>query len=177
MGDELEKYAQEVRRRIDECDCEVFRNSSAEHAAIILREFIDSARSSIHIFCGHLNQQVYGSLLPNLLRAIRRGVEVQVVTAHDELRAQEVAQALREQQRLRSFPAGDESPLREMPHFTIVDGMRYRLETDPKNTSAFVCACAMRESQKARANLLDEAFSCLWEHLSGAALAPEGQLR
>lgn len=163
MNDGLEAYAQEVRRRIEECDCEVFRNRSAEHAAIILREFIDSATASVRIFCGHLSKEVYGNLLPYFRRAHRRGVEVQVVTASDQIDAIEVAEGLREKQALRSFSNADTSSLRELPHFAIVDGKRYRLETNPVEKSALVCAYAMLESQKARANLLDEAFSHIWE--------------
>ena len=164
MNDGLEAYAQEVRRRIEECDCEVFRNRSAEHAAIILREFIDSATASVRIFCGHLSKEVYGNLLPYFRRAHRRGVEVQVVTASDQIDAIEVAEGLRENQALRSFSGSvEKSPLRELPHFAIVDGKRYRLETNPVEKSALVCAYAMLESQKARANLLDEAFSHIWE--------------
>lgn len=154
---ELEAYAREVQRRIDECDCEVFLNRSEWHASIILRKFIDSARSSIIIFCGHLNKAVYGTLLPNFIKAQERGVEVRVLTESMEVSAIEVAEGLRKIKAFKSLGSK-----MDLPHFTLIDGIRYRIETDEKDKSAVVCACVGEPDQRKRAGMLSIVFNWLW---------------
>lgn len=155
---ELRLYAEKVQNRIDNNDCEVFLNRSEWHAAIILRKFIDSAQETISIFCGHLNKNVYGSLLPSFKAAAERGVLVRVLTAYPDVCAKEVANGLSEMGAFQTLPEED----RETPHFAIIDGMRYRLETNEADKSAVVCAHVGTSEQVKRALMLERLFNILW---------------
>lgn len=157
--EELSRYAEKVQRLIDKNDCEVFLNRSEWHAAIILRKFIESAKKTISIFCGHLNKNVYGDLLPCFQAAVERGVTVRVLTASPEVCAKEVAEGLRSMGAFQSLKDVDE----DAPHFAIVDGMRYRLETCEADKSAVVCAYADTKEQVRRACSLDILFNFLWD--------------
>ena len=157
--EELRQYAEKVQKRIDENDCEVFLNRSEWHAAIILRKFIESAKNSISIFCGHLNKNVYGDLLPDFKAAAKRGVAVRVLTASSEVCAESVADGLREISAFQTLRDEDD----EIPHFAVVDGIRYRLETNEDDKSAVVCAFTDTRDQITRAVLLSMLFDALWE--------------
>lgn len=159
--EELSRYAEKVQRLIDENDCEVFLNRSEWHAAIILRKFIESAKKTINIFCGHLNKNVYGDLLPSFQAAAERGVTVRVLTASPEVSAKEVAEGLRSMGAFRNLRDEDDT----IPHFAIVDGCRYRLETDEEERTAVVCAFAETREQVKRALSLDFLSDILWDSL------------
>lgn len=141
-AEELAEYEQEVRRRVRECDSAMFRNRSEWHAAIILREFVRAARQSVSILCGHLNKAVYGALWPDFEAALDRGVQVRVVIERGEASAQEVAEKLAERGAFRSL--GVETGL---PHFALIDGIRYRAELKEADKDALVCACAKEQVQ------------------------------
>lgn len=159
--EELRQYAEKVQKRIDENDGEVFLNRSEWHAAIILRKFIESAQETINIFCGHLNKNVYGDLLLSFKDAVDRGVRVRVMTASPVVCAQEVANGLREMRAFRCMKEEDAS----IPHFAVVDGCRYRLETDEEEKTAVVCAFAESGDEVKRAYSLDFLSDLLWESL------------
>ena len=159
--EELCRYAEKVQRLIDENNCEVFLNRSEWHAAIILRKFVESAKETINIFCGHLNKNVYGDLLPCFQAAAERGVRVRVITASPDVCAQDVAEGLRKLEAFRSLREEDDT----IPHFAIVDGCRYRLETDEEEKTAVVCAFAETQEQVNRALSLDFLSDILWESL------------
>lgn len=159
--EELSRYAEKVQRLIDENDCEVFLNRSEWHAAIILRKFIESAKETINIFCGHLNKNVYGDLLPCFQAAAKRGVRVRVITASPDVCAQNVAEGLRKLEAFRNLSEEDDT----IPHFAIVDGCRYRLETDEEEKTAVVCAFAETREQVKRALSLDFLSDILWDSL------------
>ncbi len=159
---ELEEYAENVQRRIDENDGELFLNRSEWHAAIILRKFIESAKSSVDIFCGHLNKNVYGDLLPCFRAAHENKVELRVMTASPKICAIEVADGLRQMDAFRSMKVENTS----FPHFAVVDGCRYRLETDEADKSAVVCAFAETKEQIQRASSLVLLADLLWESMS-----------
>ncbi len=147
-----------MQKRIDENDCEVFLNRSEWHAAIILRKFIESAKDSIRIFCGHLNKNVYGDLLPCFVAAINRGVKVQVLTASPDVCAKDVAEGLRKLDAFQTLHDCD-----DVPHFAVVDGIRYRLETNEDDKSAVVCAYVDTKEQVRRAFALEILFKFLWD--------------
>lgn len=155
---ELARYAIEVRRRINECDGEVFRNKSARHASIILREFIESAKESVFVFCGQLNRLVYGDLLDSFTKVVEEEKQVRVVIEGDYAAASEVASYLTSKGALRR--------LRKdvgIPHFVVVDAIRYRLEIDECDKSALVCAYAKTEEQQYRAQALNAVSEILWD--------------
>ena len=140
--EELAEYTQEVRRRVKECDSAVFRNRSVWHAVIILREFIHAAQRSIDIFCGYLNNAVYGTLWPDFEAAMRRGVTVRVIIEGCVPSAKDLAAKLEERKAFRVL--GVDSGL---PHFALIDGMRYRAELNESAKDALVCAYAREQVQ------------------------------
>ena len=154
---DLELYAEDIRRRIQDNDCEVFRNKSALHASIILREFIKSAKDTVFIFCGHLNKFVYEHLFDVFQTAIQKGVNIKVITESDTPDSVKLAQLLREKDRYRSVRQD-----MKIPHFVIVDGKRYRMETDEAEKTALVCACVCTEEQKKRALVMNKLFQAMW---------------
>lgn len=157
--EELREYAEKLQKRMDENIGDVFLNRSEWHAAIILRKFIESARKSIIIFCGHLNKTVYGDLLPSFQAAAKRGVKIRVLTASSHVCATEVADGLR---KLGAFQTlGDDEE--DAPHFTVVDGLRYRLETNDDDKAAIVCAYASTREHMRRIVKIEHLFNILWE--------------
>lgn len=154
---DLEFYAEDIRRRIQDNDCEVFRNKSALHASIILREFIKSARDTVFVFCGHLNKHVYEHLLEDFQTAIQKEVDIKVITESETPDSVKLAQLLREKDRYRSVKQD-----LKIPHFVIVDGKRYRIETDEAEKTALVCACVCTEEQKKRALVMNKLFQAMW---------------
>lgn len=154
---ELDAYAEVVRRRISEEDDELFRNKSVWHAAIILREFVLSAKKSVRIFCGHLNNAAYGKLLSVFKAAVGNGVDVKVLTASCDISAKAVANGLME---MDAFRVMNEET--DFPHFAVVDGKRYRIETDEEDKSAIVCACAQSEEKQRTATSLEVVFETFW---------------
>ena len=155
---ELEEYAAVVRLCIQNEDDALFRNKSVWHAAIILREFISAAQESVRVFCGRLNSAVYGKLLSEFKAACERGVDVKVLTVSSNVCAVDVAKNLVMQGAFRVM--NEET---DFPHFVLVDGKRYRLETDEEDKSAIVCACAQSDENVRMAASLDVVFDTFWE--------------
>ncbi|MBR5887712.1 MAG: hypothetical protein IKZ07_05830 [Akkermansia sp.] len=161
---ELKQYAAEIRRRIEECDGEVFRNKSARHAAIIIKEFIASAKESVYIYCGHLNHLVYGELKDVFEKAMaekdtEQTPQIQVLTESNEIDCPNLANFLREKHAFRSLGKS-----MEIPHFIVVDAKRYRIETNEMEKTALVCACTQTEAQKKRALMMNELFKIMWSY-------------
>lgn len=161
---ELKQYAEEIRRRIKDCDGEVFRNKSAYHAAIIIKEFIASAKESVYIYCGHLNHLVYGDLRDVFEKAMAESSaeqtpQIQVITESNEIDCPNLANFLREKHAIRSFGKS-----MEIPHFIVVDSKRYRIETNDKEKTALVCAYTQTEEQKDRAQMMNNLFKVMWDY-------------
>lgn len=161
-AEELQRYEREVRRRIKECDGTAFLNKSEWHAAIIVREFLRSARDSVRILCGRLNKAVYGGLIREFNAAFARGVDVRVLTEYDDVSAVALAEELRAQNAFHSLGHGV-----DMFHFLVVDGVRYRAERAEADKSALVCACASSERERWRVAMMEDIFDDLWEQAGG----------
>lgn len=166
MEAELTEYAKKVQRRIDENDSDEFLNHSELHAAIILRKFIESARKSIYIFCGRLNRNVYGDLLPCFKAADDRGVKVRVVTAYSDVCAEDVAAGLKEMKAYNVLSEPDD----ETPHFALIDECRYRIETSEEEKSAIVCAYAETREQALRVCSLKLLFDLLLDNCTAESV-------
>lgn len=154
---ELKQYRIDVRTRIAENDGTIFPNNCPDKTAIVLQEFIKAAERSVHIYCGRLNAAVYEDLKPDFEDAIARGVEVRVVCAYKQISAKSLAEKLRVGDHFRQL-----SEELELPHFAVVDGRRFRIETDQKSKEAFVCAYATDE-QLERVRRVEMVHRMLWE--------------
>ena len=167
MPTELQEYERLVRESIESGSCDLFRNASSMHAAVILRLFCEYAKKSVHILCGRLSEMVYGELTPYLEGAVRRGVDVRVLTVQGaaELQSKAVAEYLRSVKRLRCLGTTDDK-LR-VPHFALVDDKLFRIETDGEHRQAIVATnIAENETEKQEAmRLRQDAFERLWSHV------------
>lgn len=157
---ELEQYRKDVKTRIAQNDGTIFPNNCPDKTSIVLQEFIKSAKESVCIYCGHLNAAVYGDLQSDFEDAIARGVEVRVICAPGEIGAKELAEKLSDGDHFRILK--EEVPV---SHFAVVDGLRYRIETDQDSKEAFVCAYAGGE-QLNRIQMIEGVHNLLWDMAS-----------
>lgn len=179
---DLDKYAESVRLRIKMKKNELFPNKSGAHANVILREFIKSATSSIKIFCGSLCAEVYGNLRETFEEARSRDVSIQVITAlpSKDIKSTELAKwfvtngAPLSEGILHSDVSEE---YRGCPHFAVVDDVMYRLEIDPREKSAVVCAYAGEgDSKTDTVKRLMAVFPLLWKNSKRVRLSEEGAL-
>ena len=157
----LKEYEALVRESIETGSCDLFRNASAAHAAIIMRLFCEYAKRTVHIFCGRMNREVYGALRESFAEAIARGVEVQFITEElfEHLESGDVARYLRERGALRCY--GEKQ---DIAHFSVVDGRMFRVEADREKKSALVGTNVDPEDTERLETLkaMEEAFNRLW---------------
>lgn len=158
--DELKRYREAVRTRIANNDGTIFPNNCPDKTAVVLQEFIRSAKKSVYIYCGQLNAEVYGKLQGDFADAISRKVDVRVVCASEPLQSKELAEMLREERCLRVL-----STQVDLPHFAIFDEQRYRIETNQETKDAFVCAY-VGEDQRDRIQNIEAAHDILWARAS-----------
>lgn len=165
---ELIEYERLVRKNIETESCDVFRNASSAHAAIILRLFCEYAKSSVHILCNKLNDMVYADLTPYLEGAVRRGVDVKVLTVQGEssLQSPRVVEYLKSVEKIRCL--GTTDSILQVPHFAIVDKKMFRVETDGEHKQAIVVTnIAANDTEKQEAvSVREDAFAQLWDFAS-----------
>ena len=154
---ELEQYRKDVKTRIAQNDGTIFPNNCPDKTSIVLQEFIKSAKERVCIYCGHLNAAVYGDLQSDFEDAIARDVKVRVICAPGEIGAKELAEKLSDGDHFRILK--EEVPV---SHFAVVDGLRYRIETDQDSKEAFVCAYAGDEQQP-RVRIIEGVHGILWD--------------
>ena len=166
---ELAKYAESVRARILVQNGDIFLNKSPEHAHIILREFIQAAKRSIHIYCGCLTKNVYKGLQPYFGNAYNQGVDLRVITVEEPNNKsdKEVVDYLQKNDILRYLTPETRDKLANLPHFAIVDGRdskgaKYRFETNQDEKTAIVCAYAKDEDSIHRGADMETIFDTLW---------------
>lgn len=168
MPTELREYEQLVRESIECGSRDLFRNASSMHAAIILRLFCEYAKKSVRILCGRLSEMVYSELTPYIEGAVRRGVDVRVLTVRgeNELQSEKVVQYLRSVNRLRCLGTTDDKL--KVHHFALVDDKMFRIETDGEHRQAIV-ATNIAEDETEKKEVMQQrqkAFDRLWSHVS-----------
>lgn len=163
---ENELYRAAVRQRIASEDGSLFQNSNAERTQIIVSEFLDAATISAFILCGSLNKAVYEPLVERFEDALNRGVDVRVIVLCEEgaVQSKTLAKLLKQRSALKFLPKID----MEIPHFAVFDGgLRYRIEQDPINKWAIVCACSKNnQNNYTIARGLEDVHSSLWNNYS-----------
>lgn len=157
---ELTQYRKDVKTRIAKKDGTIFPNNCPDKTAIVLQEFIRAAKDRVRIYCGHLNAAVYENLQTDFEDAIAREVEVRVICAPGEIGAKELAEKLRVGDHFRIL-----NEVVSVSHFAVVDGLRYRIETDQDSKEAFVCAYAEGE-QLNRIQMIEGVHNLLWDMAS-----------
>ncbi len=166
---ELSQYAESVRARILVQNGDIFLNKSPEHARIILREFIQAAKRSIHIYCGRLTNTVYKGLQPYFGNAYNQGIDLKVITVEkpNGNSEQELVDYLKENGILKYLVTETREKVATLPHFAIIDGeskegAKYRLETDQDEKTAIVCAYAKSQESTMRGKNMEIIFEDLW---------------
>lgn len=163
----LKPYAATIQASIDSESVDLFRNESAEHAAVILRLFLQNAKYSLRVFCQKMSRCVYGDLSYFIKQAIERGVDVRVITQNSQVDSKEAAMVLNQHQSWRVNASTD-----DLPHFALADGMMFRLETDREKKKAVVCTHVAPDDRETQ-ELVDDmnaVFSQMWEESQEPAL-------
>ena len=159
---ELEKYADEVRRRISEGVGGVFCNMSPAHASVIVESFLDAAQDNIRILCHRLAEDVYGRITDVFRRVLsEEKIRVQVVTnaLYEDIESKDLARMLRAKGALHC------GYKKSLPHFIVSDGCRYRLETDEELRTAVVCASTANDKKRKEvAKIINDKFDDIWQH-------------
>lgn len=166
---ELAKYAESVRARILVQNGDIFLNKSPEHAHIILREFIQAAKRSIHIYCGCLTKNVYKGLQPYFGNAYNQGVDLRVITAEEPNSDSDtdIVEYFKKNEILKYLSPEARTKLAKLPHFAIMDGKdkegaKYRLETNQDEKTAIVCAYSKDADSSHRVFDMETIFASLW---------------
>lgn len=160
IPDEMKPYAATIQASIDSESVDLFRNESAEHAAVILRLFLQNAKYSLLVFCQKMSRCVYGELSYFIKQAIERGVDVRVITESSEVEAMEAVEVLKQHKLWRFNEKTD-----DLPHFALADGMMFRLETDREKKKAVVCTHVAPDDRETQ-ELVDDmnaVFSQMWK--------------
>ncbi len=161
---EIAAYAEQLRLRINNKIGLLLPNKDHRYASAIVEEFLHAAREYVHIFCGHLGEDVYASRYFDFEDAVERGVDVKVVTykSYEDLESKKLASYLCNKKRLRW-----DVRRASVPHFIVVDGLMFRLETDPKERTAVVCAFAPEyEFNRSLVARLEANFDKIWRESS-----------
>ncbi len=161
---EIDAYAKQLRLRIKHQIGILLPNKDHRYASAIVEEFLRAARKYVHIFCGHLGEDVYASRYLDFEDAVERGIDVKVITyePYEALQSRELAAYLYEKGCLR-WDGTRES----VPHFIVADGLMFRLETDSRERTAVVCAYAQEyEFNRNLAARLDANFDKMWREAS-----------
>lgn len=167
ISEALKTYAATIQASIDSESVDLFRNESAEHAAVILRLFLQNAKYSLRVFCQKMSRCVYGDLSYFIKQAIERGVDVRVITQNSQVDSKEAAMVLNQHQAWRVNASTD-----DLPHFALADGMMFRLETDREKKKAVVCTHVAPDDRETQ-ELVDDmnaVFSQMWEESQEPAL-------
>lgn len=141
--DELELYRIMIARAIAENDEYIIPNKSTEKARILIDELIKSSKSTIHIKCTQFAAEVYDyDVVESLRLAQARGCEVKIAIQNDASKIDEYRKVI-----LALFDAKFNCGEASQQDFCVIDGKRYRLETDKATRTAKACACDVQTSQ------------------------------
>jgi MoaA/NifB/PqqE/SkfB family radical SAM enzyme len=146
---------------------ESIENDSLDHAIILIKCLIASARKSIKVFCHALRGDVWGK--PDIVRAIDNalaaGISVQVaVQALPESREIWKKLANDEHSEVRMFPFGD-----HYSNFLLIDDKSFRFEPDPAQRKGFAYVKAPEQAQ-----VLTTLFKRIWDLSQPLSLAVDG---
>lgn len=116
----------------------IIDNCDRKHTIIVLQEFFNAARHSIHVQCSHFSKDIYENketqtYLRNALKDENIDVKIFVrdTTPQSKVFADE----------LNSIKAGTVQ-VNKYCHkldFCVIDGKRFRLEKDTEKSEAYVC--------------------------------------
>lgn len=116
-------------------------NASEDHAIDLFSNLIDEAKVTgepVRITSGNLRRDFYGSLLEPIQKAMDNGVTVQLAVL-------DPTTDLTDHPFVKLILSGNGDVYRatkekiKTPHFILVGGNRFRLETDHKQTKAVAC--------------------------------------
>ena len=135
---------------------EYIENDSVEHAAILVKCLIESARESVKIFCKALSSDVWGR--PEIVHAVEDALANKVtfqVSVMEALQKNGTSQLLLEDSssEIRMFPYQD-----VCANFLLVDDKAFRFEPNCEERKGFAVAKADEN-----ANVLKNTFARVWD--------------
>jgi len=176
MTPDLAEYQRQLYELLYSDSDEIFANYSQDHAQIIIRAFLDAAENTIAFLSGDFGSGIYrkGDIHDAVVNAVRRGVNVRVISLGHEDGSNECLKQLAQQldnaadnsvKGRFDYRMGAVRPGAQVQHFMVVDGKRYRIEEAhempaPDSVHAEVCC-----NGKAKAALLSNMFNAVWNRL------------
>ena len=146
--DPLANYRESFRKMIEADNPEVISNISTEHAIVILQELIQSAQKSVYIVSHKLSSDVYkNELLEKIIENKGNTVQFCIATRSDFPESQECFETLEKGNKIRYFKVRKNFE-EKLFDYCVVDTKRFRLETDPEERKAIVCAYDTEMGQK-----------------------------
>lgn len=159
--EELAEYRRSVRSRIEHSNSRLFENACAAHARIVIDELLKSARETVLVYCGRLSAEIYLPLVETFKDALARDVNVRVLIENAKAETEELAKMLQEKQWIRQSTQPHDG---ELPHFILVDGMRYRMEVNDEEKRALVCAkVSDKNGTEKTAKAMKTFFDYIWD--------------
>lgn len=176
MNNELAEYQRKLYELLYTDSEAIFANYSQEHAKCIIRAFLDSAENTIVFLSGDFGAGIYkgGEIRDSLASAVRRGVDVRVISLGQDDNSRACLAKLDTELRPESEPPvkgrfryklGIARNGAQIQHYMVVDGKRYRLESChempvPDSVHAEVCC-----NGKAKAAMLTNMFNTVWNRI------------
>lgn len=156
----LAQYVSRVKYLVQNDVDKIFPNFDTNHARIVLRTLIESAKYSILIFCDKISHEVYDDkrLLQALKEACDKGIDVRIIIQQENGDCEELFNMLLPD-KIRCIKEQKDR------HFCVIDNKRYRLEVDTINRKAYVNA-----NDEKLAQALNDAFERLWHRAEQCSL-------
>ncbi len=175
-NNELAEYQRKLYELLYTDSEAILPNYSQEHAKCIIRAFLDAAENTIVFLSGDFGAGIYkgGEIRDSLAAAVRRGVDVRVISLGQDDASKECLAKLDAE-----LHPGSEPPVKgrfsyklgvvregaQIQHYMVVDSKRYRLESYhempvPDSVHAEVCC-----NGKAKAAMLTNMFNTVWNRI------------
>lgn len=134
----LDKYRELVREMIQQNDPDLLSNISTAHAKIIVQELIRSAQSHVRIVCSRFAEDVWDDkdtldAIDETCAGLTPKVIFKVATKTG------FPEATKCVTKLKNYGCEFFNAPEDIPDFCVVDGERFRVETDMENRKAQVC--------------------------------------
>ncbi len=155
----LDNYRSQVREFAIRRDGELFLNSGAEYARVVVKSLFDRASTSLDLYTGGLSSDVYDqSLFDNLLTV--KGIKpsaIRIVLSEGEGHEKNME--------LISYLASRGIEIKSFRetggHIAIADNAMYRFEYDIEKKQA-MCAFGTSEKRPAKLEQFIESFTSIW---------------
>lgn len=137
----MQEYRIVIRSLFDTQSAEIVHNASLSHAAVILEEMVQRAKSTFYAIARNLNRTAWNSeVVQALVSAKRRGVEIELLVTDTDIgnfaHLKEWDETVRAC--IKMVSAGVRAG--KLPNFAVMDRKALRYEVDQAQATAAFCA-------------------------------------